>query len=106
MVTEVAGWRHEGRAADDWLGEVMRWTWKIKLNTHLETELLGRVRAIAAEAASRFSLAFVDILGPYRKLVPALSVPPEFRPPVGSWLSMNTFSATCVTYCMPAIKMT
>ncbi|MBF5051461.1 S1 RNA-binding domain-containing protein [Alcanivorax venustensis ISO4] len=51
MVTEVAGWRHEGRAADDWLGEVMRWTWKIKLNTHLETELLGRVREMAEEEA-------------------------------------------------------
>ena len=51
MVTEVAGWRHEGRAADDWLGEVMRWTWKIKLNTHLETELLGRVRELAEEEA-------------------------------------------------------
>jgi uncharacterized protein len=51
MVTELAGWRHQGRAADDWLGEVMRWTWKIKLNTHLETELLGRVRELAEEEA-------------------------------------------------------
>jgi len=51
MVTEVADWRHQGRAADDWLAEVMRWTWKIKLNTHLETELLGRVREMAEEEA-------------------------------------------------------
>ncbi len=51
MVTELNGWRHQGRAADDWLGEVMRWTWKIKLATHLETELLGRVRELAEEEA-------------------------------------------------------
>ncbi|WP_101675340.1 Tex family protein [Alloalcanivorax mobilis] len=51
QVVELAGWRHQGRAADDWLGEVMRWTWKIKLNTHLETELLGRVRELAEEEA-------------------------------------------------------
>ena len=51
MVTELSGWRHQGRAADDWLGEVMRWTWKIKLATHLETELLGRVRELAEEEA-------------------------------------------------------
>src|SRR5690606_39016116 len=51
MVREVAGWRDQGRGADNWLGEVMRWTWKIKLNTHLETELLGRVRELAEEEA-------------------------------------------------------
>ncbi len=51
MVTAVSGWNHEGRAADDWLKEVMRWTWKIKLNTHLETELLGRVRELGEEEA-------------------------------------------------------
>ncbi|MFP1677666.1 Tex family protein [Alloalcanivorax sp. C16-2] len=51
MVTQVADWKDQGRAADAWLGEVMRWTWKIKLNTHLETELLGRVRELAEEEA-------------------------------------------------------
>ena len=51
MVTAVSGWSHQGRAADDWLKEVMRWTWKIKLNTHLETELLGRVRELGEEEA-------------------------------------------------------
>ena len=51
MVTAETGWQHQGRAADDWLKEVMRWTWKIKLNTHLETELLGRVRELGEEEA-------------------------------------------------------
>jgi uncharacterized protein len=45
------GWKHEGRAADDWLAEVVRWTWKIKLATHLETELVGQLREAAEEEA-------------------------------------------------------
>ena len=51
MVMVSAGWKHEGRAADDWLAEVMRWTWKIKLATHLETELVGQLREAAEEEA-------------------------------------------------------
>ncbi len=51
MVAHSIDWTHQGRAADDWLGETVRWTWKIKLNTHLETELLGRIRELAEEEA-------------------------------------------------------
>lgn len=51
MVAQSVEWSHQGRAADDWLGETIRWTWKIKLNTHLETELLGRIRELAEEEA-------------------------------------------------------
>jgi uncharacterized protein len=36
--------RSQNRAADKWLGEVVRWTWKVKLYTHLETDLLGELR--------------------------------------------------------------
>lgn len=39
------------RAADKWLNEVVRWTWKVKLYTRLETELLTRLRELAEEAA-------------------------------------------------------
>lgn len=45
------GWQHQGRAADDWLAEVVRWTWKIKLATQLETELVGRLRESAEQEA-------------------------------------------------------
>jgi uncharacterized protein len=31
MVGERFGIRDQGRAADKWLGEVVRWTWKVKL---------------------------------------------------------------------------
>ena len=51
MVANSIEWQHQQRAADNWLGEVVRWTWKIKLATHLETELLGRVREMAEEEA-------------------------------------------------------
>ncbi|HLR17087.1 MAG TPA: Tex family protein [Alcanivoracaceae bacterium] len=51
MVAQHAGWKHQQRAADDWLQEVMEWAWKIKLNLHLETELLNRVRDAAEQEA-------------------------------------------------------
>ncbi|MGB1221637.1 MAG: Tex family protein, partial [Alcanivoracaceae bacterium] len=55
-VARAIDWTHQGRAADDWLAETVRWTWKIKLNTHLETEMLGRIRdAAELEAISVFA---------------------------------------------------
>ncbi len=50
-IAHFVGWQHQQRAADDWLEEVVQWTWKIKLSLHLETELLNRVREIAEESA-------------------------------------------------------
>lgn len=47
------GWKPEGRAADKWLAEVMRWTWRVKLATSLETELVGQLREAAEEEAIR-----------------------------------------------------
>ncbi len=43
--------RDRGRAADKWLRDVVRWTWRVKLYTHLETELMGRLRESAELAA-------------------------------------------------------
>jgi uncharacterized protein len=43
--------RDQNRAADPWLREVVRWTWRVKLNHHLETELLGRRREDAETVA-------------------------------------------------------
>lgn len=51
MVADSIDWSHQGRAADNWLAETVRWSWKIKLATHLETELLGRVRELAEQDA-------------------------------------------------------
>jgi uncharacterized protein len=41
----------KGRAADKWLREVVRWTWRVKLNMHLETELLGNLREASEKVA-------------------------------------------------------
>ena len=45
------GIRHQGRPADDWLAEVVRWTWKIKLFTRLDLDLKTRLREAAEETA-------------------------------------------------------
>lgn len=50
-IAKQVGIRDEGRAADKWLGEVVRWTWRVKLYTALETELLGRLREQAEQTA-------------------------------------------------------
>ncbi|MFC2992604.1 Tex family protein [Halomonas tibetensis] len=53
----------EGRAADKWLRDVVRWTWRVKLYTHLETELLGRLRERAELAAIEvFAANLKDLL--------------------------------------------
>src|SRR5690554_3258395 len=51
MIGEHFGIENRGRAADKWLGEVVRWTWKVKLYTHLETDLLGELRDKAEDDA-------------------------------------------------------
>lgn len=51
MVAEHWQIADRGRAADAWLREVVRWTWRIKLYTHLETDLLGQLRELADNAA-------------------------------------------------------
>jgi protein Tex len=53
----------ERPAADKWLGEVVRWTWKVKLYTHLETDLLGELRDKAeTEAINVFAANMHDLL--------------------------------------------
>ncbi len=55
--------RDQGRAADKWLSDVVRWTWRVKLYTHLETELLGRLRERAErEAIGVFADNLKDLL--------------------------------------------
>ena len=51
MIAERFAIANKGRAADRWLAEVVKWTWRIKLLTHLETELMGQLREQAEEAA-------------------------------------------------------
>ncbi|WP_313225695.1 Tex family protein [Stutzerimonas chloritidismutans] len=63
MIGERFGIANRSRAADKWLGEVVRWTWKVKLYTHLETDLLGELRDKAEdEAISVFARNLHDLL--------------------------------------------
>ena len=63
MIAEAAQIRDQGRPADKWLGEVVRWTWRVKLSGHLETELLGELREAAEDEAIRvFASNLKDLL--------------------------------------------
>ncbi|PWQ94926.1 Tex family protein [Leucothrix pacifica] len=57
------GIQSQGRKADDWLNEVVRWTWKIKLQLKMETELLAEIRQAAeVEAIHVFGQNLKDLL--------------------------------------------
>ncbi|MDO3381429.1 Tex family protein [Gilvimarinus algae] len=63
MVAEHWDIRDTGRAADKWLAEVVRWAWRVKLLTHLETDLLGELRDRAEEDAIKvFASNLKDLL--------------------------------------------
>lgn len=52
-----------GSARDKWLCEVIRWTWRIKCHTHIETDLLSDLRKRAEQAAIYvFSQNLKDLL--------------------------------------------
>lgn len=51
LVAEHFDISDQGRPADKWLAEVVRWTWRVKLLTHIETDLFNRVRESAEKAA-------------------------------------------------------
>ncbi len=50
-IAEFLGIENKGRAADGWLAGVMRWTWRVKCLTTLETDLFARLRDEAQEKA-------------------------------------------------------
>lgn len=52
-----------GRAADKWLLDTVRWTWRVKCFMHLETELMGSLRERAeVEAINVFARNLKDLL--------------------------------------------
>ena len=50
-VAVAAGIRDEGRAADKWLAQVVRWTWRTRILLGLQVDLRVRLRTVAEEAA-------------------------------------------------------
>ncbi len=64
--TMIAGFAkiiNKNRPADKWLAEVVRWTWRIKISLHLETELMSVLREKAElEAINVFARNLKDLL--------------------------------------------
>lgn len=57
------GIRAQGRPADKWLADTVRWTWKVKVATHLELDLMNELRERAEEEAIRvFGRNLKDLL--------------------------------------------
>ncbi len=70
-----AGVRDQGRPADRWLMETVRWTWNVKVSIHLELELMNALRERAEEEAIRvFARNLKDLL---------LAAPAGSRPTMG-----------------------
>ncbi|TDP29083.1 uncharacterized protein DEU29_11852 [Idiomarina aquatica] len=63
IIADFLNFEHKARAADDWLRQVIQWTWRVKLSLHMETELMARVRERAEEAAIQvFASNLKDLL--------------------------------------------
>jgi protein Tex len=57
------GIHNQGRAADKWLADTVRWSWRVKVFTHLETELMTGLRERAeTEAINVFARNLKDLL--------------------------------------------
>ncbi|WP_324779010.1 Tex family protein [Thiobacillus sedimenti] len=57
------GIQDQGRPADRWLMDTVRWTWRVKVSMHLETELMGALRTRAeTEAIQVFARNLKDLL--------------------------------------------
>ncbi|MFK0570788.1 Tex family protein [Endozoicomonas sp.] len=66
---------HKGRPGDDWLKDVVRWTWRVKLLSQLETELMTRIRENSEDEAIKvFAKNLKDLL---------LAAPAGLRPTLG-----------------------
>lgn len=63
LIAKHANIKQQGRAADDWLQTVVLWTWRVKLQSFFETELLGKLREKAeASAIGVFANNMRDLL--------------------------------------------
>ncbi len=63
MIAAHTAIRDEGRRADRWLKEVVRWAWRVKIFTHLDTDLKSRLREEAEEEAIKvFAKNLHDLL--------------------------------------------
>jgi protein Tex len=63
MIAGFAKVANKQRPADKWLSEVVRWTWRVKISLHLETELMSALRERSEiEAINVFAQNLKDLL--------------------------------------------
>lgn len=63
MIAQHFNIKHQKRPADDWLAEVVRWTWRIKLLMYVEMELMSQLREKSEnEAIKIFADNLKDLL--------------------------------------------
>ena len=63
MIARRFGIKNEGRPADKWLQDTVRWTWRVKLAMHIDMELKKRLREQAElEAIKVFASNLKDLL--------------------------------------------
>ncbi|RQS45104.1 Tex family protein [Burkholderia sp. Bp8986] len=63
MIARHFGIANQGRPADKWLSDVCRWCWRVKVQPHIENELLTQLRETAeAEAIRVFARNLKDLL--------------------------------------------
>lgn len=63
MVAKACDIHDQGRPGDQWMAEVIRFTWRVKLHLHIETDLLTRLREAAdKEAIDVFGSNLKDLL--------------------------------------------
>lgn len=63
MVARRFSIENKGRPADKWLGDTVRWTWRVKLSMHIDMELKKNLRdAAELEAIKVFASNLKDLL--------------------------------------------
>lgn len=63
LIASHLNFSHQSRSADDWLQQTIQWTWRVKLQLHLETELFAALRERAeADAIDVFAKNLQDLL--------------------------------------------
>ncbi|CAK0768733.1 putative RNA-binding protein YhgF [uncultured Gammaproteobacteria bacterium] len=63
IIARTTGIVDAGRPADRWLLDTCRWTWKLKIGPHIETDLMSELRERAEDEAMRvFSRNLHDLL--------------------------------------------
>lgn len=63
MIARHFGIANQNRPADKWLSDVCRWCWRVKVQPHIETELLTQLRETAEHEAIRvFARNLKDLL--------------------------------------------